>query len=80
MTPPARLPINPAHVVLAAQHFIDTCHSAFTEDLAESMTCTEADALAELYLALHIDPTSMLAAHAYSDDEGDDHYPPREDI
>lgn len=47
------------------------------EDIATSLSCSEADALDNLLRAsgLYDDAEALISAHAEVDDEGDDHYP-----
>lgn len=51
------------------------------EDIATQLTCSEADALADLLRAYEHpeDVERLLSAHAEGDDEGDSHYELRED-
>lgn len=46
------------------------------EDIASQLTCSEANALADLLRAYNYpeDADAMLSAHAEGDDEGDEHF------
>jgi hypothetical protein len=54
--------------------FLTATSGAFSEDLAERLTCSEVEALAELHRVVGWDPQSVIDAHAASDEEGDAHY------
>jgi hypothetical protein len=49
-------------------------NSEFGYDVSQSMTCMEADTVAEYLTAVDGDPDGFLAAHAQGDDEGDEHF------
>jgi hypothetical protein len=48
-------------------------------DVAPSLTCSEADMVAEYIAANDGDSDEFLKAHAQSDDEGDEHFELRDD-
>ena len=58
-------------------HFIEVWSAGdLLEDIASALTCTEADALADLLrTSNHPDSADgLIAAHAEGDDEGDEHF------
>lgn len=72
-----RIPLSPQLAVelfLKAWGGADGCYLA--GDIAPSLTCVEAEALADLLLAFGDEDAAegWLSAHAEGDDEGDMHY------
>lgn len=63
-----------AELVVAAEQFCDDLYRALTEDLAEKMTCGEAESTAALYHALGRveEAEAVIEAHSYSDTEPED--------
>jgi hypothetical protein len=70
---------TPLDQALAAIAVANLFNGDFGYDAAPSMTCSEADTVAEYLTLVDADPDGFLKAHAQSDDEGDEHFELRDD-
>ncbi|MET3803978.1 hypothetical protein ABIB25_000964 [Nakamurella sp. UYEF19] len=78
ITPTGNKIIDPAELADAISHLINTwTDSALADSIGTQLTCTELEALTQLFDAAGADEPAAIwrTHHATGDDEGDDHNP-----
>ncbi len=77
-TPTGHKIIDPAQLADAITHLVNTWTDSYLADsIGTQLTCTELEALTQLFDAAGADETATMWSthHATGDDEGDDHNP-----